>query len=203
MDFFDAVKTRRSVRRFSNTDVPHEDVLAILEAARLAPSATNEQPWHFIVVRDRGLKDAMRDTINAVIKGGLESTDDRSRKQRLARMKIYSTHFANAPVAIAVLARPWEGTRYSSEPPEQGHRDLGMVSASMAAAHILLAATAQGYGSCFSSAPAEFARAELEAILNIQPPWFLMGIISIGVQSKEAQERSPRKSLDEITTFVG
>jgi nitroreductase len=203
MDFFDTIRARRSVRRFSDQDVPREDVLTMIEAARLAPSATNEQPWRFIIVRDRELKNAMRDTVNAIIKGGMESTDDRARKQRLAKMKIYSTHFANAPVAIAVLARPWEGTRYSSEPPEQGHRDLGIESASMAAAHILLAAAALGYGSCFSSAPAEFARTELEAMLGVEPPWFLMGIISLGVPSKEPQERTPRKSLEDICTFIG
>ncbi len=203
MDFFDTIRARKSTRRFADRDVPREDVLSMIEAARLAPSATNEQPWHFVIVRDRELKNAMRDTINAIIRGGLESTDDRARKQRLARMKIYSTHFANAPVAIAVLARPWEGARYSSEPPEQGHRDLGIESASMAASHILLAASALGYGSCFSSAPAEFARTELEAMLGVEPPWFLMGIISLGVPSKEPQERAPRKSLEDICTFIG
>ena len=53
MDFFETVSKRRSIRRFNSQPVPHEDVLAMLEAATSAPSATNEQPWHFIVVQDK------------------------------------------------------------------------------------------------------------------------------------------------------
>jgi nitroreductase len=43
----------------------------------------------------------------------------------------------------------------------------------MAVAHLQLAATALGYGSCFASSPAEFAREELEAVLGVEQPWFL------------------------------
>jgi nitroreductase len=54
MDFFETVRKRRSVCHFSDQPVPHKDILAMLEAAILAPSATNEQPWRFIVcTRDR------------------------------------------------------------------------------------------------------------------------------------------------------
>ena len=202
MDFFEAIRARRSVRRFSDRPVAHEDILTIIEAATLAPSATNEQPWHFIIIRDRELKEGMRDTINAVVESAMAAASDRERKRRLARMRLYSTHFADAPVAIAVLARPWEGARYSSSS-HPGHRDLGLESVAMAAAHIQLAAAALGYGACFSSAPAEFAREELEALLGVEEPWFLVGIISLGVASGQLRERPPRKPPEEVCTFVG
>ncbi len=47
------IYTRRSVRSYADKEIPEEDILKILKAAMLAPSAGNEQPWHFIVVRSR------------------------------------------------------------------------------------------------------------------------------------------------------
>ena len=202
MDFFETVRNRRSIRRFTEQEIPKEDIITILEAAMLAPSATNKQPWYFIVILDKELKNSMRDMINAIVEAEISSTNDKSRIQRLSKMRIYSTHFAGAPVAIAVLAKPWTGSGYTTAG-ETTPRDLGIESASMAAAHLQLAATALGYGSCFSSAPAEFARNEMEAILNVQQPWFLIGLISLGVASKKPPQLSPRKSLDETCTFIG
>ncbi|MEM2904700.1 MAG: nitroreductase family protein [Candidatus Bathyarchaeia archaeon] len=56
MDVFEAVKARRSIRRFKNQPVPEEKLLKVLEAARLAPSAGNRQPWQFVVVRNPSRK---------------------------------------------------------------------------------------------------------------------------------------------------
>ncbi|MFH1222541.1 MAG: nitroreductase family protein [Candidatus Micrarchaeota archaeon] len=55
MEALEAMKTRRSIRKFSGEPVADEDVKKILEAAMFAPSAVNEQPWHFIVVKDRAV----------------------------------------------------------------------------------------------------------------------------------------------------
>lgn len=55
MDTFDAVKTRLTVRSFKPDPVPVAVLGKILEAARVAPSSRNLQPWHFIVVRDRSM----------------------------------------------------------------------------------------------------------------------------------------------------
>lgn len=52
MDVFEAVQERRSIRAYQDTPVPREKLEKILEAARLAPSAGNAEPWHFIVVTD-------------------------------------------------------------------------------------------------------------------------------------------------------
>ena len=49
---WEAIKMRRSIRRFAPDDVPDEMVEQMLEAARLAPSGGNRQPWRFLVVRD-------------------------------------------------------------------------------------------------------------------------------------------------------
>ena len=52
MDVFEAIKTRKSVRAFQDKPVPEDALQQILEAARLAPSASNRQEWRFVVVRD-------------------------------------------------------------------------------------------------------------------------------------------------------
>ncbi|MFH0817738.1 MAG: nitroreductase family protein [Candidatus Micrarchaeota archaeon] len=54
METLEAIHTRRSVRKFENRSVPDELVHKILEAAMCAPSAMNEQPWHFIVIKGKG-----------------------------------------------------------------------------------------------------------------------------------------------------
>ncbi|HDN01584.1 MAG TPA: nitroreductase [Candidatus Bathyarchaeota archaeon] len=56
MDIFEAIRLRRSVRAYLPDPIPEDKLLKILEAGRLAPSATNVQPWHFIVVTDKERK---------------------------------------------------------------------------------------------------------------------------------------------------
>ena len=57
MDVFEAIKARRSIRRYKKgAEIPEEHLRRILEAARLAPSAANRQPWKFVVVRDPEVK---------------------------------------------------------------------------------------------------------------------------------------------------
>ncbi len=53
MEVFEAVRKRRSIRAYEPTPIPEEKLMKILEAGRLAPSASNIQPWHFIVVRNK------------------------------------------------------------------------------------------------------------------------------------------------------
>ena len=55
MNVYDAVRTRLTVRTFKPDPVPDEVVGKILEAARLAPSSRNRQPWHLVVIRDRSM----------------------------------------------------------------------------------------------------------------------------------------------------
>jgi nitroreductase len=52
MDVIAAIRERRSVRRYESKPIPPQDLKTILESARLAPSAANRQPWHFVVVQD-------------------------------------------------------------------------------------------------------------------------------------------------------
>jgi nitroreductase len=53
----EAILSRRSIRKYTNEPVPNEIIKELLKAAMSAPSAVNEQPWHFIVIKDRKLLD--------------------------------------------------------------------------------------------------------------------------------------------------
>jgi nitroreductase len=59
MELFEAIHTRRSIRKFKQTAVGEQDVRDILAAAMMAPSAGNEQPWHFVVLTERAKLDAV------------------------------------------------------------------------------------------------------------------------------------------------
>ena len=50
------IRDRRSTRKYLDKQVSHEDILSVLEAARLAPSGSNTQPWRFIVVTSQDTK---------------------------------------------------------------------------------------------------------------------------------------------------
>ncbi len=59
METLQAITSRRSIRSYNNKPVPPEMTLKILEAAMAAPSANNKQPWHFVVITERAILDAV------------------------------------------------------------------------------------------------------------------------------------------------
>jgi nitroreductase len=63
METLEAIGTRRSVRAYTDQPVPQEVIERLLSAAMQAPSACNQQPWHFVVVNERGQLDALADVL--------------------------------------------------------------------------------------------------------------------------------------------
>ena len=63
MELDQVIKTRHSVRQFLDKDVKMKDILACLEAARLAPSACNSQPTHFVILNDKKIKEDFANTV--------------------------------------------------------------------------------------------------------------------------------------------
>ncbi len=59
LDVFEAIKNRRSIRQYSNLPVESEKISRILEAARLSPSANNNQPWSFVVVTQKEARESL------------------------------------------------------------------------------------------------------------------------------------------------
>jgi len=61
MDVMDAIKARKSVRSYLDKAIEDEELVSVLEAWRLAPSASNRQEWRFIIVRDKTMKKRISD----------------------------------------------------------------------------------------------------------------------------------------------
>lgn len=80
MDVFEAIRTKRAVREFTDQPVPEETIRQIVDAGRRAQSSKNTQPWRFIVVRDR------------------------AKLQALSRTGVYAGHLARAAFAIALIS---------------------------------------------------------------------------------------------------
>lgn len=59
MNAIEVIKTRRSIRKYKDQEVSEDIIMDILDCARLAPSGCNDQPWHFVVVTDKDLKDKL------------------------------------------------------------------------------------------------------------------------------------------------
>jgi nitroreductase len=87
MELLEAIKTRRSIRQFQERPVPDEMIKTVIKAAMMAPSAGNQQPWHFIIICNREKLDA------------------------IPAFHPYSKMVLQAPVAIlicgAITGKPW------------------------------------------------------------------------------------------------
>jgi nitroreductase len=119
MDFLTLAKKRFSARSYLNKKVSQKDLDYLLEAARIAPSASNRQPWKFIVVqKEENLKEIH---------------------------KLYHREwFSEAPCAILIL-----GDHSQSWKRAQDHKDHTDIDVSIAIDHFTLAATERGLASCW------------------------------------------------------
>lgn len=137
MDLWTAIERRCSIRRFTPEEVSPATVQKILEVAIRAPSAGNRQPWHFIVVRNAAVKEA------------------------LAQAAYGQDFVAEAPVVIVVCAEPERSAaRYGT----RGRELYCLQDTAAATEHILLAATALGLGCCWVGAFDEKAAARALAL---------------------------------------
>jgi nitroreductase len=198
------MKTRRSVRKYAPGPVPEKDVDAMLEAASWAPSGTNTQNWHFIVVRSPDLRRRMHDAVARRIeelKGKIASP--RGQKEFVAYSGYYG-FFKDAPVAIAAVKKPYESLakrilkRYDLAQDLFSSADVQGPAA--AVENLLLMAHALGYGACWMTGPL-IAREELEKVLGIAAPDELFALIPLG-KATGAVTPPKRKDLNEIREFV-
>jgi nitroreductase len=210
MDLFDAFAGRVSIRRFKQTPVPDEDIRNILNAGRLAPSANNTQPWSFLVIKDKETLKKMAGAVREMVDRMIPYAEDEKQAQRLGAYKgTYYTFFENAPVVIAVFMEGYDtGTDkllarmgYPADDIKRLRPLPGLQSVAAAIEHVLLAAHALGYGSCWMTGPL-VAQEALEKLLGYGKDKFIAALLPIGVPDERPQAR-PRKPLDAIITKIG
>ena len=103
--FLDLMKKRRTVREFSPEPVPDDVIFNCIEAAGTAPSGAHLQPWHFIVVKDPGIKRKIREAAEKEERINYESRYAAEMKQEIAKLEtnFEKPFLEHAPVLIAVF----------------------------------------------------------------------------------------------------
>lgn len=177
MDFLNLIKKRESIRNYLNKSVEREKIIKIIEAARLAPSACNAQPWKFVVVDEEKV------------------TEELSRN--LYEPMIGLNKFAlTAPTFIVVVG---EKRNIASKIGELIKRkDYTAIDIGIASEHICLAAAELGLGTCMMG---WFKEKEIKKLLNIPMGKEVYLVISLGYYEDKEARNKVRKSIDEILSF--
>ena len=174
----ESIQHRRSIRKFTSDPIDPEKLEAMLEAAKLAPSGNNKQPWTFIVVQ--------------------------SEQQRLAVMEAChrQTWMITAPafiVAVADISARVETKPglYLDENSPDWELKRAIRDTAIATENILLEADAQGLGTCWVGF---FVQSEIRPVLGIPDDKFVLAVIPLGYADQEPPAR-PRRALEEIVRY--
>jgi len=208
MELIEAIKKRRSIRKFKSDKIPKEDIYDIIYAATLAPSAHNKQMWRFIAISN---KDILREMKRAIMNEIEEVSNWPELKEagvKVKGMRAYSTFFVKAPLVFAVLVKPYhsmidevlklEGLKKGKAELLRSQVEIQSVAA--AVENLLLAATEKGYGTCWMCGPLIAAPA-LKEILKIEEPWRLMALVPMGIPDQEPKPKIVKK-IDEVLEFI-
>ena len=134
MNVHDAIRIRRSVRRYADRPIADDAMQRMKDALRLAPSACNNQPWRFVIVQDADLRRNVAHAANG------------------------QTFIAEAPVVIVGVGLP--GKAYKNMGGDGNSVDVDLA---IALDHLTLAAAADGLGTCWIGAFDEAAVKEIIA----------------------------------------
>jgi nitroreductase len=152
MDVFDAIETRRSIRKFKDKPVPDELLDRVLEAARIAPSTSNTQSWKFKVVTDAEARRKIRESaygqrfieqapVVIVCCVDFEAFKDRG-KQTLKLL------MGGVRPSLEMVLRSVKGGKDKDFDPERVVIN-GTMNVTIAVEHMILAAEALGLGTCW------------------------------------------------------
>jgi len=189
-DFWNVIYNRRSVRKFKADAIPEADIRKIIDAARMSPTSGNQQPWKFLVIRDKKL---ILQMMEACIKESLTRYDanpnaNETRDQFKDRIsRTLASGYFSAPVFIVVL------TDNNSTYPDYNHWD-----GPLAAGYLMLAARALGYGTVFiTDAIPENVTKE---VLQIPDTYTRVCITPLGIPV-EWPATPPKKDLKDMIFF--
>lgn len=165
MDIYEAIEARKSIRRYESRPLAPELIDRVLNAGRLAPSWKNRQCWRFIVVRDAELKKQ----IGMVV-------DNPS-------AEVYET----APCVLILCADPTDsGTN--------GGKDYYLVDCGICMEHVMLAAAAEGLGTCWVG---YFPENPLRALLGVPRDTRIVALSPLGYPAEDPAPR-PRQALERM-----
>lgn len=173
MDLLEAVRGRRSIRRFLKKPVPRELIEKLIKECTWAPSAMNTQPWYFYV-----LEGEARDKLVEVCSKAFYSILPRLRElgfpeRHIEFIKWYFFTFGNAPVIIVV---------YTDRIKEEVYQIGAIESCAAAIQNLLLLAYAEGLGTCWMTGPL-WIEDEINRFLGVEDK-VLVALITVGYPEK-------------------
>lgn len=176
MEVLEAIRTRRSIRKYKTDPVDDQTLNTVLDAARLAPSWENTQCWRFIVVRDSETKNKLAETLN-------ETNPARDAVR-------------NAPLVIAACAELGKAGRIDGEiVTDKG--DWFMFDVALAMHNLVLAAHSLGLGTVYVG---WFDAKEAAKILEVPEGYCFVALTPLGYPDQIRNPR-PRKELSEIVFY--
>ena len=190
-----AIQSRRSIRNFKDKKLATEDVNTILEAARLAPSGTNLQPWRFVVIESEEMRNELQEcTLDFVAEAPVTiacAVDYNALEKVPKRIK----ELARAGAFKGTVLEKNDDSDYSGRDmsAEEAKRYLYLNEA-IAIENMALQATELGIGSCWVMM---FNEDKLADTLDLDDDLELVSLLALGYP-EEIPEQRPRLSLDEI-----
>lgn len=182
MDTLEAIKNRRSIRKFKSDAVDDKTLEAVLDAARLAPSWSNTQCWKFIVVRDNGTKAKLAETLYVVPATGSNPAGNAIK---------------SAPVVIAAIAEKGVSGYFDGKLSTDKGEYWFMFDVALAMQNLSLSATALGLGTVHVGL---FDSKKVASILEIPENYEIVEMTPLGYPEFQPNQR-PRKALNEIVFF--
>jgi len=206
----DWLRTGRSIRVFADRPIDRAVLERLVEAATLSPSSTNRQPWRFAVITGAQLRRqiaaaarARTEQIKEVIRRGhhgeeFEAYGDFFFEPLESAAAIVVPQYRDYPDGIAHLIESGGGKLADFHTPAEMQVELCSASAAIMA--LLLQAHAEGLGACWMAGPT-VARDEIHALLDICPPWRMLGAIALGHRAANSPSAPPRKPLAKVAQW--
>ena len=206
------IKSRRSIRKWKQDDVPDELLKKAVELATWAPNGGNFQGWRFVAVKNREVIRKIADAVQSVSDKIASQPEAVSWQEDMNRYRKNASFYRNAPACIGVFSGAYQSqmdkvlvARESFDPEAKeilGFRRFAptaIQSASAAAATMLLTLHQMGLGAIWLASPL-LAKKEIEAILNVPAEMGLVCLIAVGYPDESPQR--DRKPIEQVLEFV-
>lgn len=194
MDVFEAVSTRRAIKKFDpNHKMSSDDVKKLMEHVILSPTSYNQQNWRFVYVTDQDVKEK----ISEAARGQAQPKDGSLVVVLCGDMTAWKTeplrYWKNHPTEKQELVKASLERKYSTD--TQAQRDEAVRSCGMAAQTIMLAARDMGLDSC---PMVGFEYDELAKIINLPENHLIVMMVVVGKRAEDAAQRGGQLPLDEV-----
>lgn len=167
MDFYDVVENRKSIKRFKTSEIKDDKLGRMIKAAMMAPSWKNKTSYKFIIVDDDYKKN--------IIASAIKNSSDEAKQA-----------IKDVPVVALIIGEPEDSGEVEG-------KSLYLVDSAIAMEHFILAASNEGYGTCWI---ASFDENSIRDILDIPSNFRVVALTPVG-EIAEEREHNPIKDVNE------